>query len=180
MCLPADCCCPALRDPGHRHVRALVTDPIHLTIISRKGHPIHSNESCFHAVLPSDCYNSYRKSMRKSVLLGNKIPLVVRTPWQSCCWLSARHVTCPSVQPSPLSPLSHDGHNAMDRSVVDRWLQCGAVSRPPVTLNEYSCSPVTVLRRVPACSACRGNRSIKVWSVSFNHILWRASIQFPV
>ena len=77
---------------------------------------VHSkyNESCFHAVLPSDCYNSYRKSMRKSVLLGNKIPLVVRTPWQSCCWLSARHVTCPSVQPSPLSPLSHDGHNGQE------------------------------------------------------------------
>ena len=38
----------------------------------------------------------------------------MRTPWQSCCWLSARHVTCPSVQPSPLSPLSHDGHNGQE------------------------------------------------------------------
>ena len=43
-----------------------------------------------------------------------KIPLVVRTPWQSYCWLSAHHVTCPSVQPSPLSPLSHDGHNGQE------------------------------------------------------------------
>ena len=180
MCLPADCCCPALRDPGHRHVLALVTDPIHLTIISRKGHPIHSkyNESCFHAVLPSDCYNSYRKSLRKSVLLGNKIPLVVRTPWQSCCWLSARHVTCPSVQPSPLSPLSRDGHNGQECC----W-QMAAVRRRVKTAGDIEWIQLQPCYRVAPRAGvlgCRGNRSIKVWSVSFNHILWRASIQFPV
>ena len=70
--------------------------------------------------------------------------------------VGCQHVMSPVQVSSPVLCLRSPMMVTMDRSVVDRWLQCGAASRPPVTLNEYSCSPVTVLRRVPACSAAVG------------------------
>ena len=64
---------------------------VRLTIEDGPPHTLRKyNGFRFHAFV-----KLHKKIHGKSVL-GNKIPLVVRPAWQSGCWLSGRHVTCPA------------------------------------------------------------------------------------